>query len=270
MPGLLEGKVGVIAGLSNKWGVAWGVAQSAVREGARLVFTHQERFADNARDLAAQIPGAEPLLVEDAADDSLLAPAFEQIRQRYGGLDFLIHSIAFASPDVLAGRFTDTKREDFQQVMDTNVYTMMSLARAAEPLFQERGGGSIVGFTYLGGERVVLGYKAMGVAKAAMDATAKYLAAELGPKNIRVNLVSAGPLRTAAGRGIPLFMRMRKFVEETSPLRRGIETADAGDSAVFLCSDLARNITGEILHVDAGYNTLGMWTPDPADTAETT
>jgi enoyl-[acyl-carrier protein] reductase I len=154
---------------------------------------------------------------------------------------------------------TDTTREDFQMTMNGSAYSLLALTRAAEPLLLERGGGSVLAITYYGGEKVVLGYKIMGVAKAALDSVGRYLAAELGPANIRVNLLSLGPLRTMAARGIPGFLGFRHYTERAAPLRRNIDTDDAGNAAVFLCSDLARNVTGEILHVDSGFNTLGMW-----------
>ena len=259
MPGLLEGKIGFIAGLSEQHSVAWGVAQACRREGARLAFTFQERFARQAQDLAAGIPGALPLVLDDASDDHLIAPVIERVVGEFGGLDFLVHSIGFAPRAALAGRVTDTTRDDFRLTLDGSAYSLLALTRAAEPLFKRRGGGSVVAMTYYGGEKVVLGYKIMGVAKAALDSLARYLAAELGPDNIRVNLLSLGPLRTMAARGIPGFLAMRHYAERVAPLRRNIETDDAGNAAVFLCSDRARNVTGEILHVDSGYNTLGLW-----------
>jgi enoyl-[acyl-carrier protein] reductase I len=258
MAGLLEGKVGLIAGLSNKYGVAWGVTQACAREGARLAFSHQERYARQAEELTADIAGSIRVCINDASDDALLAPAFAQIDRELGGLDFLIHSIAFAAPKALEGRVTDTSREDFRAALDASAYSLLSLTRAAEPLFKKRGGGSVVAMTYYGGEKVVLGYKIMGVAKATLDSIGRYLAAELGPDHIRVNLLSLGPLRTMAARGIPGFLGMYHEAPNRAPLRRNIATEDAGNAAVFLCSDLGANITGEILHVDAGYNIVGL------------
>ncbi|MBI3970841.1 MAG: enoyl-ACP reductase [Chloroflexi bacterium] len=258
MPGLLEGKLGLVAGLSNKYGVAWGVTQALIREGARLAFTYQGRYAEHAHDLTSDIAGSIRVQVDDASDDALLRPAFDEIRRNLGGLDFLVHSIGFSPPAALTGRVTDTTRDDFRTTFDASAYTLLALTRAAEPLFNERGGGSVVAMTYYGGEKVVLGYKIMGVAKAALDGIGRYLAAELGPDNIRVNLLSLGPLRTMAARGIPGFLGMMHEAPNRAPLRRNIGMEDAGNAAVFLCSDLSRNVTGEILHVDAGYNITGM------------
>ncbi len=259
MPGLLEGKLGLVAGLSNKYGVAWGVTQACLREGARLAFTHQERYARQAEELTADIPGAVRIPLDDAADQAQVQAAFARLERELGGLDFLVHSIAYAPPSTFTARFTDTTLEDFHVALDSSAYSLLSLTRAAEPLMQRRGGGSVVAMTYYGGEKVVLGYRIMGVAKATLDSIARYLAAELGPENIRVNLLSLGPLRTMSARGIPGFMGMKKLSALVSPLRRDIDTEDAGNAAVFLLSDLGRNITGEILHVDCGYNILGLW-----------
>lgn len=257
MAGLLDGKCGLIAGLSERHGVAWGVTQACVREGARLAFTYQERFKRQAEELTNDIAGSLRIQVDNAADDALVGPAMAQVDRKFGGLDFLIHSIAFAPTPAMTGRVKDTTREDFHTTMDASVYTLLALTRAAEPLFAKRGGGSVVAMTYFGGEKVVLGYKIMGVAKATLDSMARYLAADLGPENIRVNLLSLGPLRTAAARGIPGFLDMMRAHAERAALRRNVDTDDAGNATVFLCSDMGRNITGEILHVDGGYTFLG-------------
>jgi enoyl-[acyl-carrier protein] reductase I len=259
MPGLLEGKAGLVAGLSNKYSVAWGVTQGLLREGARLAFTHQERYARQAEELTADIPGALRVPLDDAANDDLVAAAYEQIDREFGGLDFVVHSIAFAPPSAFERRLFETTHDDFRVAMDSSVYSLLALTRGALPLFQKRGGGSVVAMTYYGGEKVVLGYRIMGVAKAALDSIGRYLAADLGPENVRVNLLSLGPLRTMSARGIRGFMAMMHEAEKVAPLRRNIELEDAGNAAVFLCSDWGKNVTGEILHVDAGYNTLGMW-----------
>lgn len=259
MPGLLDGKLGLIAGLSNKYSVAWGVTQACIREGARLAFTHQERYARQAADLVAEIPGAVLIPLDNAADDAQVATAYEQVGQALGGLDFVIHSIAFAPPSAFERRFSETTLDDFRVAMDSSAYSLLALARGARSLFAQRGGGSVVGMTYYGGEKVVPGYRIMGVAKAALDSIGRYLAADLGPENVRVNLLSLGPLRTMSARGIKGFMGMLHEAEHVAPLRRNIDTEDAGNAAVFLVSDWGRNVTGEILHVDSGYNILGMW-----------
>ncbi len=263
MPGLLEGKVGIIANLSERHGYPWGIAQACLREGARLAFGYQERFARHVEELAADVPGALRFPLEfgsDGQDDQLTA-AMDLVRRECGGLDFVVHTAAFAPPAAMMGRFTDTERAHFQTALDVSAYSFLALVRAAEPLFKERGGGSAVALTYYGGEKVVLGYKVMGIAKAALDSVGRYLAAELGPEKIRVNLLSLGPQRTVAARGIPGFMDLLRKAGETAPLRTNIEPIDGGNAAVFLCSDLGRFVTGEILHVDSGYNVLGMWAP---------
>jgi enoyl-[acyl-carrier protein] reductase I len=259
MSGLLEGKLGLIAGLSNKYGVAWGITQACLREGARLAFTHQARYARQAQELTAEIPRALLVQLDNAAEDDQVSQAYAQIDREFGGLDFLIHAIAFAPPSVFERRFVEASLDDFRIAMESSAYSLLALARGALPLFRRRGGGSVVAMTYYGGEKVVLGYKIMGVAKAALDSIGRYLAVDLGPDNVRVNLLSLGPLRTMSARGIPGFMTMLHAAGERAPLRRNIDMEDAGNAAVFLCSDWGRNITGEILHVDAGYNVLGMW-----------
>ena len=264
MPGLLDGKVGLIANLSEKHGYPWGIAQACAREGARLAFGYQERFARHVEELSAEVPGSIRLPIDFGADstDDVLKSAMDQIKSQLGGLDFVIHPAAFAPPTAMMGRVTDTERAHFQTAMDVSAYSFLQLVRAAEPLFKERGGGSAVGLTYYGGEKVVPGYKIMGVAKAALDTIGKYLAAELGPEKIRVNLLSLGPQRTVAARGIPGFMDMFRKMADAAPLQTNIETIDAGNAAVFLVSDLGRYVTGEILHVDSGYNVLGMWSSE--------
>jgi enoyl-[acyl-carrier protein] reductase I len=261
MPGLLEGKVGAICNLSERHGYPWGIAQACLREGARLAFGYQERFASHVEELTKDIPDAIrfPLELGTDTQDEQIAAAADLWLREFGGLDFLVHTAAYGPPAALMGRVTDTARADFMMALDVSAYSLLALTRAAEPLFEARGGGSVMGLTYYGGEKVVLGYKIVGVAKAALDSIGQYLAAELGPKNIRVNLLSMGAQRTVAARGIPGFMQMLRMAGERSPLRRNVETSDAGNAAVFLASDMGRNITGEILHVDAGYNILGAY-----------
>ncbi|HEX2033590.1 MAG TPA: SDR family oxidoreductase [Chloroflexota bacterium] len=263
MPGLLEGKFGLIATLSERHGYPWGIARACLREGARLAFAHQARFASHVQDLTAEIPGAVRFQLDLGAPDTdeQLGRGMTTLEQEFGGLDFVVHTPAFAPPAAMMGRITDTTRQDFLTALDVSAYSLLALTRAAEPLFKRRGGGSVVGCTYYGGEKVVLGYKVMGVAKAALDSISRYLAAELGPDNIRVNLLSLGPQRTVAARGIPGFMDMLRLAGQMSPLQRNIDTEDAGNAAVFLCSEWGRNVTGEILHVDCGYNILGFWHP---------
>ncbi len=255
MAGLLEGKIGVITGLSERHGYAWGIAQACLREGAKLAFTHEARYARHVADLTADIPGA--ILAEvDVSDDAQVEGAFADLGEKVDGIDFLVHAIAGGGAKALMGRVTDTERADFRVMFEVSVYSLIALTRAVEPHMRKRGGGSVVALTYYGGEKVVLGYKAMGIAKAALDSTGRYLAAELGPDNIRVNLLSLGPARTMAARGIPMFLEMLHHAEKQSPLRRNVDPVDAGNAVVYLCSDLGRNVSGEILHVDAGFNAI--------------
>jgi enoyl-[acyl-carrier protein] reductase I len=262
MPGLLEGKVGIIANLGERHGYPWGIAQACQREGARLAFGYQERFARHVEELSADLPGSLrfPLEFGTPGQEEQLRSAMDLVRRECGGLDFVVHTAAFAPPAALMGRVTDTEREHFLTAVDVSAYSFLALVRAAEPLLKERGGGCALAITYYGGEKVVLGYKIMGVAKATLDAIGRYLAAELGPEKIRVNLLSPGPQRTVAARGIPGFMELLRKSGESSPLRSNIDTIDAGNAAVFLCSDWGRFITGETLHIDSGHSILGMWT----------
>lgn len=255
---LLEGRTGLIVGLSDRHGFAWSIAQALAGAGAALVLSHEPRHARRAPELAAALPTSATTVQLDVTDDAGIAAACEQIGTEHGGLDFLVHAVAFAPPQALLGRFVDTEREAFRIAHDISTYSLIALARAAEPLFAQRGGGSIVTLTYYGAEKAVLGYKVMGVAKAALEATVRYLAAELGPDSVRVNAVSPGPHRTISARGIPGFMDMYRAFPERAPLRRHIEGADVGNTVLYLCSDLARSVTGEVIHVDSGYHATGM------------
>jgi enoyl-[acyl-carrier protein] reductase I len=254
---LLEGKTGLIVGLSDRHGFAWAIAQALAAAGARLILSHEPRHARRAPDLAAALDGAAAVQM-DVGDDAEIAAAFEQIGAANDGLDFLIHAVAFAPPQAMMGRFVDTARDDFRLTLDVSAYSLVALARAAEPLFTQRGGGSVVALTYYGAEKAVLGYRVMGVAKAALEASVRYLAGELGTDGIRVNAISAGPARTISARGIPGFMDLYRQYPERAPLRRHIETSDVGNTALYLCSDLARSVTGEVIHVDSGYHAMGM------------
>jgi enoyl-[acyl-carrier protein] reductase I len=256
---LLEGKQGLILGVANRRSIAWAIAQAMAQAGAKLAFTYQgERVRDTVRELASSL-GDEPLLLPcDVTRDEEIDDVFRQVDGHFGGLDILIHSLAFAAREDLEGRFVDTKRANFQLAMDISAYSLTACVQRAEPLMERRGGGAVLTMTYLGGERVVPNYNMMGVAKAALDASMRYLAAELGPKNIRVNAISAGPVRTLAARSIAGFTSMEEHMEQHAPLRRNIEAAEVGTAAAFLCSPAASAITGETLFVDAGYNIIGM------------
>jgi enoyl-[acyl-carrier protein] reductase I len=256
---LLAGKNGLIVGVANKHSIAWAIAQSAAREGARLAFNYQnERLRGNVEELAAQVDGARTFAC-DVSDDGQIAAMFEQVGAELGRLDFLIHSVAFAPPEELKGEFVNTSRRGFQIALDVSAYSLVALARAALPLMSE--GGSILTLTYLGSERVVPHYNVMGVAKAALEAAVRYLAHDLGPRGVRVNAVSAGPIRTLAARGVSGISKMVEHHREIAPLRRATEQAEVGDTALFLLSPLARGITGEVVYVDGGYHVLGTLAP---------
>jgi enoyl-[acyl-carrier protein] reductase I len=257
--GRFEGKTGLVLGVANKRSIAWAIAQRLADEGARLAFTFQgERIEKNVRDLAATVNA--PLVAEcDVRSDENVEAVVRQAGEAFdGGLDLLVHSVAFAAAEDLEGRFTDTPRDRFWLAVDVSAYSLVACARAAEPLMQERGGGSIVTMTYLGGERAVPHYNVMGVAKATLDASVRYLAWDLGQSSIRVNAVSAGPVRTLAARSIAGFPTMEAIVEERSPLHRHVEAEDVGAAAAYLLSDDARNVTGTTLYVDSGYHSMGM------------
>jgi enoyl-[acyl-carrier protein] reductase I len=257
--GIFEGKTGLVLGVANRRSIAWAIAKQLAHGGAKLAFTYQgERIESNVRELAAQVDS--PLVTPcDVRSDEDIARVFGEVAEVFGGgLDLLVHSVAFAAAEDLEGRFTDTPRDRFWMALDISAYSLVACARAAEPLMEARGGGSIVTMTYLGGERVVPHYNVMGVAKATLDASVKYLAWDLGQKNIRVNAVSAGPVRTLAARSIAGFSTMETMFEERAPLHRVIEADDVGAAATYLLGDDARNVTGTTLYVDAGYHAMGM------------
>jgi len=253
---MLEGKLALVAGVANRRSIAWGIAQALHEAGARLAFTYQgERLERDVRKLAESV-GSDVVVPCDVRDDADLDRAFADVASGLGGLDLMVHSIAFAQAHDLQGRFVDTAREDFWLELDVSCYSLTAMARRAEPLMKERGGGSIVTLTYLGGERAVPRYNVMGVAKAALDASVRYLAADLGSSDIRVNAVSAGPVRTLAARSIPGFTTMEEIVQERSPLKRNVDASDVAGGAVYLLG--APNVTGTTLYVDAGYHAMGM------------
>jgi enoyl-[acyl-carrier protein] reductase I len=259
MTGMYEGKRGLILGVANKRSIAWAIAKRLADAGAELAFTFQgERIEKSVRELAESV--SSPLVTEcDVRSDEDVARVFNEVGDAFdGGLDLLVHSVAFAAAEDLEGRFTDTPRDRFWMALDVSAYSLVSCARAAEPLMAARGGGSIVTMTYLGGERAVPHYNVMGVAKATLDASVRYLAWDLGEKNIRINAVSAGPVRTLAARSIAGFPTMEAIVEERSPLHRHIDADDVGAAAAYLLSDDARNVTGTTLYVDSGYHAMGM------------
>ena len=252
---LLEGKKGLIIGVANKHSIAWAIAQAAAREGAQMLFSYQnERLRENVEELVQTLPGASACVC-DVGDDNQIDAMMKQAVEKLGRLDFLVHSLAFAPREELTGEFVNTTRQGFATALDVSAYSLVAVTRAAMPLMTE--GGSVVTLTYLGSERVVPHYNVMGVAKAALEATVRYLAHDLGPKNIRVNAVSAGPIKTLAARGVSGISKMVDHHRAFAPLRRATEQGEVGDTALFLVSPLGRGITGEVIYVDGGYHILG-------------
>jgi enoyl-[acyl-carrier protein] reductase I len=259
MTGAFAGKQGLVLGVANKRSIAWAIAQRLADRGAELAFTYQgERIESTVRELAESV--SSPLVTPcDVRSDEDVSRVFSEVSDAFGGgLDLLVHSVAFAAAEDLEGRFTDTPRDRFWLAVDVSAYSLVACARAAEPLMEARGGGSIVTMTYLGGERAVPHYNVMGVAKATLDASVRYLAWELGPKNIRINAVSAGPVRTLAARSIAGFPTMEAIVEERSPLRRNIDAGEVAGAAAYLLSGESGGVTATTLYVDSGYHSMGM------------
>jgi len=259
VPGPFEGKRGLVLGVANRRSIAWAIAKRLAAGGARLAFTYQgERIEKGVRELAGSVDA--PLVTEcDVRSDEDVTRVLHEVATAFDGqLDLLVHSVAYAAAEDLEGRFTDTPRDRFWLALDVSAYSLVACARAAEPLMEAAGGGSIVTMTYLGGERAVPHYNVMGVAKATLDSSMRYLAWDLGAKNVRVNAISAGPVRTLAARSIAGFPTMHAIVEERAPLHRHIDADDVGAAAAFLLSDGARNITGTTLYVDSGFHAMGM------------
>jgi enoyl-[acyl-carrier protein] reductase I len=259
VPGRFDGKQALVLGVANKRSIAWAIAERLAAEGAQLAFTYQgERIEKSVRDLAATVDTKLVTECDVRSDDDLDRVFAETADVFGGGLDLLVHSVAFAAAEDLEGRFTDTPRDRFWMAVDISAYSLVACARRAEPLMAARGGGAIVTMTYLGGVRAVPHYNVMGVAKATLDASMRYLAWDLGQKNVRVNAISAGPVRTLAARSIAGFPTMEAIVEERAPLHRHVDADDVGAAAAFLLSDDARNVTGTILYVDSGFHAMGM------------
>jgi enoyl-[acyl-carrier protein] reductase I len=253
-----SGKTGLIVGVANKRSIAWAIAQATARRGARLALTYQGRFEEHVRELSEGLSEPPLVLPCDVASDADIDAVFARLDQELGGLDFLVHGAAFAPRDELTSPFVNTSREGFRTALDVSTYSLIALARRASPLMEKRGGGSIATLTYIGSERVFPNYNVMGVAKAALEATVRYLAADLGPRNIRVNAISAGPIKTLAAAGIGGFSRILDVYRERAPLRRNVEAAEVGEAAAFLLSDEAKAISGEVLLVDCGFHATGM------------
>jgi enoyl-[acyl-carrier protein] reductase I len=254
---LLEGKLGLVLGVANKRSIAWGIAQAAAKNGARLALTYQgERLEENVRELAAALN--DPLLLPcDVTRDEDLDRLAEEVRRSFGALDFVVHSVAYALREELDGEFLGTSREGYRIAQDISSYSLTAVARRMAPLMEGRG-GSIVALTYLGGERVVPHYNVMGVAKAALEMSVRYLAADLGPRGIRVNAISAGPIKTLASSAVHGISKMLEYHRTHAPLRKNTEQEEVGDAALFLLSHLGRGVTGEVVHVDGGFHVMGM------------
>ena len=254
---LLEGKFGVVFGVANQRSIAWAIAQAWAREGAKLAFTYQgERVKENVAELAGTF-GADTLLLPcDVTKDEEIAGVFKTAGEKFGKLHLLLHSVAFAPKTALEGEFVNTSREAFRVAHDVSAYSLVALARAAAPLMTD--GGSIVAMSYYGAEKVVPHYNVMGVAKAALEACTRYLAYDLGPKKIRVNCISAGPVNTLAARGISGFGEMLKHYDAHAPLKRNVLPEELGATGAFLASDGAAAITGQVIYVDCGYQIMGM------------
>jgi enoyl-[acyl-carrier protein] reductase I len=254
---LLDGKIGIVFGVANKRSIAWAIAQAWAREGAMLAFTYQgERLKDNVEELVGTFGKDTLILPCDVTKDEDIATVFKAVGEKHGKLHLLLHSVAFAPKEALEGQFVNTSREAFRVAHDVSAYSLVALARAAAPLMTE--GGSIVAMSYYGAVKVVPHYNVMGVAKAALEASTRYLAYDLGPQKIRVNCISAGPVNTVAARGISGFMEMLKHYETHAPLKRNVTPDELGSTGAFLASDGAAAITGQVLYVDAGYEIMGM------------
>ncbi len=263
--GFLAGKKALIVGLATDRSIAWGISQAMRREGAELAFSYQnERIKDRVVELASEL-GSKLVMPMDVAIDAEIDAAFARLSQDWGALDVIVHSVAFAPREALTGSFVEsTTRENFGQAHDVSSYSLTALARAGLPLMDGRA-GALLTLSYLGAVRSIPSYNVMGLAKASLEANVRFLAADLGARGIRVNAISAGPIKTLAAAGIPGFRKMLAHVAQTAPLKRNVKIEDVGNAAAFLCSDLAAGITGETLYVDGGYSHVGMSFPESAD-----
>jgi enoyl-[acyl-carrier protein] reductase I len=254
----LTGKLGLIVGVANKRSISWAIAQAAAAAGARIALTYPSaRLEENVRELAATLD--DPLILPcDVASDDQIAALGESLATEFGGLDFFVHGAAFAPADALSHPFVETSRESFRIALDVSAYSLIALTRAVAPLMASRGGGSVVTLTYIGSQRAFTNYNVMGVAKAALESSVRYLAADLGPQNIRVNAISAGAIRTLASAGISGFSSILQVYRDRAPLRRGVDQSEVADTATFLIGPGGRGITGEIVMVDAGYHAVGV------------
>jgi enoyl-[acyl-carrier protein] reductase I len=265
MTGLMAGKRGLIMGLANDKSLAWGISKALRAQGAELAFSYQgDALARRVRPLAEEL-GSDFLIDCDVSDMDKLDAAFAEVKARWGKLDFVVHAIGFSDKNELRGKYVDTSLDNFLMTMNISAYSFVAVARRARELMAE--GGSLLTLSYYGAEKVIPHYNVMGVAKAALETSVKYLAMDLGPENIRVNAISAGPIKTLAASGIGDFRYIMKWNELNSPLRRNVTIEDVGGAGLYLLSDLAAGVTGEIHHVDAGYNVIGMKAEDAPDIA---
>jgi len=254
----LANRIGLVIGVANKRSIAWAIAQAAAAEGASLVLTYQgERLEENVRELAATLPTA-TVWPCDVSSDEQIDALFAEIDRIHGGLDFVVHGAAYALREDLAAPFVQTSREGFRVALDVSAYSLVAVALRATPLMEKRGGGSMLTLSYLGSERVFTNYNVMGVAKAALEAAVRYLAADLGPKSIRVNAISAGPIKTLAASGISGFSQILQHYRDRAPLRRTVETSEVADAAIFLLGPAGKAITAEVLMVDGGFHAMGV------------
>jgi enoyl-[acyl-carrier protein] reductase I len=257
--GLLEGKTALIFGVANEYSIAWGIAQRLHDEGADLAFSYAiPQLEKRVRPLAESV-GAQVIEEADVTDDAAIDRVFDKVAEAHGTIDVLIHAVAYAEREDLDGRFVDTSREGFKTALEISAYSLVALAQRAEKLMPD--GGAIAAMTYYGGVAVMPHYNVMGVAKAALESSVRYLAHDLGPQGIRVNAISAGPIKTLAASGITGFRKMLNYHEKAAPLHKNVTQEDIGNAAIYLCSDLARTVTGEVLYVDAGWNIMGMTVP---------
>lgn len=262
---LLEGKKGLIMGVLNDRSIAWGIAKTCHEHGAELAFTYVGEAGAKRLVPLAESLGADTVLECDVTSDEQIAKVFAELEKKWGKLDFLVHSIGYSDKNELKGRCVDTSRDNFKMTMDISCYSLIAVTKAAEPLMKKAGGGSIITMSYYGAEKVIPHYNVMGIAKAALEASVKYLAVDLGKHNIRVNAISSGPVKTLASSAIGGFNYILKWNEYNSPLRRNVTIEENGGTALYLLSDLSSGTTGEILHVDCGYNVIGMKDPEAPD-----
>jgi enoyl-[acyl-carrier protein] reductase I len=256
--GLLDGRHGLVLGVANKRSIAWAIAQALAGAGMRLAFTYQgDRLKENVEELAATLSGS-VVYACDVANDAEIAGVFDGIARDFGGLDTVVHSVAYATPDDLRNDFVHTSRDGFRIAHDVSAYSLVAVTRAAVPLLEKSASASVLAMTYYGSEKVAAGYNVMGVAKASLEASVRYLAANLGPRGIRVNAISAGPVNTLAARGVKGFTGMLQHHAERAPLRRNVELREVGDTALFLASTMSSGITGEVIFVDCGYNIMAV------------